>query len=301
MSVSYPWHMPRASVFVAVHQEGSISAAGRRLGLTKSVVSNHLKQLEEALGVRLVERSTRQLRLTDAGTQFLPYALRMLEAWSAGLDALQASLEVPTGRLSIAAPSLLAHVVLPQAMAAFRRRYPQVVLDLRLSDDLTDLIAEEVDVALRAGPLASSELVARKVADDVHVLVCAPEMLAQGTPPSDPEGLVDWPWISHSALGSGCTLAGPNDSVVEVTAKATTCVDSASGLIGLCEAGLGVALIPLVLAREALHRRRLVRLLPGWFGPAVPIFAVYPSREFLSPKVSRFIEVLQDHMQLLPE
>lgn len=293
--VPHPWHMPRVTIFLAVIEHGTITAAANALGLTKSAVSTHIRKLEAVCEARLFERSTRALRLTAAGADLQPHARRLVEAWAAGLDELQARLSEPTGTLRLTAPSILDRPILMAAIAAYTARYAKVEVVVRFSDVMLDVIGEQIDVAVRMGRLPDSELVARKLGEDHQIVVAAPALIASRPTPDRPAALADWPWVAHRELPQRRQLIGPDGQTEAIDVGPRVQVDHASALLRLVQAGAGAALIPWMLARDALLDGSAVRLLPGWRTESLGIYAVFPSRDHLAPKVSRFIELLAEH------
>jgi DNA-binding transcriptional LysR family regulator len=291
------WHMPRAAVFLAVVDAGSITKAAKNLGLAKSVVSVHLKQLEDVCGARLLERTTRKLRLTEAGERFMPAARRLVDAWHEGLDLLSASMEQPTGTLCVSASSLFERVILAPAIASFVAQYPHVEVDVRLEDNLIDLMAEKVDLALRSGPLADSNLIARKLGHDEEIIVAAPALADKLGDVSHPDQLLSVAWIVHRRLPRSVALYGPGNERVMFSIPARVQIDTAAAMVALAEGGIGLALVPRIMLESRLTDGVLVRLLPKWSGASMDIHAVYPSKDYLPPKVSRFIDVLQREIQ----
>lgn len=291
------WHMPRAIVFLAIVEHGSISAAGRAMNLSKSVVSTHLRQLEEACGARLIERTTRQLRLTGAGSRFLTHAQRMASAWGDGLEEVTATMTEPTGTLTVTTTTVTEGGVVAPAVVAFVARYPLVTVDVRSTDEMVDLVAENVDLAIRTGPLPDSSLDARKLGEDADIIVASPQLTPQLSDLRRPEQLQRLPWVAHRRMPVRREIYGPSGRGFEVEVTPRARVDSAPGLLRLAIGGAGVTLLPGLLARDALRSGQLVRVLSDWHGPAFGIYAVFPSRRHLAPKVERFIDELQERFE----
>ncbi len=292
-SVRDAWHIPRVIIFLAVVEHGSISAAARELSLSKSVVSTHLKQLEQVCGVRLFERSTRRVSLTQAGATCLPYAQRLTQAWSQGLEALESQIAEPTGTLVVTAPSLLDRPLL-EAVGEYTRRYPRVEIQVRISDEILDLITENIDVALRVGPLADSDMIARKLGDIHEVIMASPSFLEGRTLPDHPAQIASWPWVTHSALPLRRTLQGPNGQSITLEPSVQVTTDQAQGMQNLVMLGVGLAILPRISAQAELNNGSLVRILPNWRARTLGAYVVYPSKEHQTPRVSHFLEILRD-------
>ncbi len=296
-TVPFAWHMPRAIVFLAIVEQGSISGAARAMNLSKSVVSTHLRQLEEMCGARLIERTTRKLRLTGAGVRLLPYARRLASAWTDGLEEVTATMQEPTGTLTVTTTTLAEHSLVAPAVAAFVERYPRATVDVHSTDQIVDLIAQNVDLAVRTGPLPDSSLVARKLGEDVDLVVASPGLAARLREVDRPEELHTLPWVLHRRMPAPRELFGPEGRRFELEVTARARVDSAPALLGLAVRGAGVALVPGLVARDALRSGQLVRVLPNWHGATFGLYAVFPSRRHLAPKVDRFIAELERELR----
>ncbi|MEM7152412.1 MAG: LysR family transcriptional regulator [Myxococcota bacterium] len=291
------WHMPRAAVFVEIVASGSITAAAKRLGLSKSVVSAHLKELEEVCGARLLERSTRRQRLTEIGERFLPRARAMTEAWSEGLRDVRAAMGEPVGTLRVTASSVVDAWLVTPAVARMTARYPRLSVRLDLSDSNRDLIEDEFDLAIRVGPLVDSDLRVRRLGVDRDVVVASPELARRLGEIERPEQLSDVPWVVHSQLPTRRRFVGPGDERLELETPGKVVLNSSSSLVYLLSEGVGVGFVPWSLAWGEIEAGRLVRVIPGWHGGEVPIHAVWGSGKFVPPKTRVFLEVLVEVMR----
>lgn len=276
-------------VFARVVQGGSFTAAARALGIPKSTVSRKVAALEERLGARLLQRTTRKLSLTDVGRLYHQHGERAVAEMEAAELAVSEQQDRPRGLLRISAPLGLAW--LGSLVASFLRRYPEVRVEMSCTDRVVDLVEEGFDVAIRAGRLADSSLIARPLATLRRLAVASPAYLdARGTP-REPDDLRRHDCI---VFGSGrernrWRLEGRGGSVeVEVPARCTT---NDLDLVGeAASAGLGIALLQDDRCMADLRARRLRRVLPGWSSPGVPLQAVYPSSRHVSPKLEAFVE-----------
>ncbi|MEO1267781.1 MAG: LysR substrate-binding domain-containing protein [Myxococcota bacterium] len=293
------WHIPRVMVFLAVAEEGSITAAAKALSLSKGVVSTHLKQLEGVCGARLFERNTRKVALTQAGAAFLPHAHAIRSAWQEGLEELEGQQSEPRGTLVITCSALLARSVLSGIIARYLRAFSKVRVSLRVTDKLVPLLDEGIDVALRAGFLPDSDLVARQLGPIRELVVGVPELCAGLLAPTHPDDLIDGPWVGHPAAQGGRTLYGPDDQEAVLKVASTVDVGDGRSAYELAIAGAGLTFLPRSAVRQALAEGQLIDVLPGWRGPEVPLFAVFPSRKHQTPRVSRFMELLAPVMQRL--
>ncbi len=279
------------ALFVAVIDRRSLSGAARNLGLSKSLVSRRLGQLEDRLGARLINRTTRQLALTDIGREFLERAKRVLqEAEEAEACAQAASTEL-RGRLRIAAPVSFGHLHLAAALSAFLVEHPDVEVDIELNDRFVDLVGEGYDLAIRSGRLEDSSLVSRLVADSRIMLAASPGYLARRGRPSVPAELarhVCLVYRNQPVAGSWRFLVDGKWTVPPLSPQLV----ANNGDI-LCRAaieGLGVVALPDFILGPALARGRLERLLPDLPMPEQPVHAIYPGGRPAPRRLRSFID-----------
>jgi len=281
-------------VFAKVVQAGSFTAAARGLRMPKSTVSRKVSELEERVGAQLLQRTTRQLRLTDVGQAYYEHCARIVaEAEEAEL-AVTRMQTAPHGLLRVTTP--LTFGVLGPLVAAFLQRYPEVQLEMVCTDRTVNLVEEGFDVAVRAGKLADSSLIARKLGNIEHVVVAAPEYVqARGTPKT-PKELEKHDCLVFGTAREGhvWTLHSGNRSV-EVPVRTRLVVNEPDMLRSLALAGAGIALLPHVENSADISARRLQRLLPDWNSAESPVHAVYSSNRHHSPKVMSFVDFLREH------
>ncbi|HEY0134801.1 MAG TPA: LysR family transcriptional regulator [Nannocystis sp.] len=281
------------TVFVAVCEAQGFAPAARRLGLSPSVVTRQVAGLEAHLGVRLLQRTTRSLRLTEAGTRFLERARRIVAEVEEAEQSAQAERASPVGRLVIAAPLIYGRMHVAPAVSRYLERYPGVSAELQLSDRLVGLVEDGIDVAVRIGHLADSGLVARRIGETRRVLVASPKYLARRGAPQHPRELAEHDLIAFTNLAPGPTwrfvVAGKDLRVAVQPRYATNSGDAA---IARARAGGGLCLALAYQVREAIDRGTLVELLPTFAPPALPIHAVFPTSRLLSGKVRAFLELL---------
>jgi len=293
--------LKRMAVFAEVVAAGSLTAAARRLGMTPSAVSQHLRQLEGALGLALLHRSTRKLTLTEAGARYIEGCTAMVAAARAAEQALERHRDEPEGELRIAAPigfgGLLARALAPL------RRHPRLTLQLLLDDALVDLIDARVDIALRAGSLPDSSLVARRLGSMGAQMCAAPAYLAERGWPTHPQDLQQHDWLGARPFGTATqSLALHSDAgetaTVQVNSRAQA--SQVTALHALCVAGWGIGVVVSEDDRRALADGRLVPVLPGWQLPDLPVYAVTPRRGEQPAKVRHALALLAAHFDLLP-
>lgn len=288
----------QAAVFVKVVQAGSFSAAARLLGLPTSTVSNRVATLEKRLGVTLLQRTTRQLKLTEAGELYYEHAstglAHMLDAESVVTEAIGE----PRGVLRVTAPADLGDLLLSRITQQMRCNYPKVSIDMLLMDRYVDLIAEGVDVAIRTGALKDSSLIARHAGVAQWVPFASPGYLAAAPLPDMPQALRHHRCLQFTPLGrDSWTLKGESGSVtVPMTGQVQ--VNDIRVIRSLALAGEGVALLPLYLCKEDCTEGRLVRVLPAWYAKADPVHIVYPRQRFMAPKLRAFIDLAIQELAL---
>lgn len=264
------------AVFVAVADAGSLSAAGRRLKLSTSVVSHHLSRLEAKLGVTLFFRSTRSMSLTPEGHAALAPARRMVAAGEEALDAVGAGSDEPVGALHITMPAWGERTRLRQALWDFARRHPLVSISLHSSDAPADLVREGFDLAIRLGQLADSSLKTRRIADFERVLVASPAYLAHRKPVRTLEDLAACDFIAISILPPTMTLQRESRAVSFQPEHVRLEVDTIASAKSAILAGLGVQHLPLGEVEEEIASGKLVRVLPQWRLPVLGVYAVWP-------------------------
>jgi DNA-binding transcriptional LysR family regulator len=285
------WAAMRA--FVSVVEQGSFVAAASRLGISTSALSRQVADLEDHLGVRLLNRTTRRLSLTEGGQAFFERSVPLLNELEEAEAIVSQSAATPRGTLKLTCSNSLAQQWVAPAIARFVELYPDVDFDLVVADRLIDLVDEGFDLAIRAGRIGSDQLVARRLGG-MELLVCAaPSYLARRGTPDTPADLAGHSTLSYAYSGTPgiWQLSGPaGDEEVRVGSKLHA--NSGEALITAAVAGLGIVCEPDFMVAAALADGRLVRLLGHYTAMRGDIWAVYPSRRHLSQKVRLFV----DHM-----
>jgi DNA-binding transcriptional LysR family regulator len=279
-------------VFAKVVQAGSFVGASRELGMPKSTVSRKVLELEARLGARLLQRTTRTLRLTDVGRAYYAHAERVVvEAEQAEAAVTELQVE-PRGLLRMAAP--LNFTQLGALVQSFLDRYPHVRIEIVCSDRLVDLVADGFDLALRVGRLADSTLIARPLGRTRNLLVASPALLAKLGRPEAPEQLPRWPCIAFGGAAERAhwelqSLAG---KLLSVPIEPRFVVNEFDVVSAATLSGLGISLLPAQSCVADIRAGRLECVLPQWSSIERPVQAVYPSGRHLSPKVTAFIDHL---------
>ena len=284
-------------VFARIAELGSISGTARALRMPKSSVSRSLARLEEAVGAILVERSTRHLRLTDAGRLLQRHAVRILDDVGEAENAIGGLIGKPTGTLRISVGFTFAAGPLAAMLPNFLQAYPDVRVVLTIDNRNVDLLIEEVDLAIRIGPLRDSELIARKLGS-IELWPCAsPSYLAEhGTPHTIGE-LVTHRLIAHEDKRRAWAVREPSGAVRQVDAEPGTVIPEPAVAKTMILAGAGVAWLPDFDARQAVAAGTVVRLLPDHPAESVDIHALYASHRSLSAKVRVFVDALAAHLR----
>jgi DNA-binding transcriptional LysR family regulator len=283
------------AVFSRVVAAGSLSAAARELGLSPAVISRRLAALESRLGVRLINRTTRSLHLTDEGANYYDTCARLLSEIEEADAAVSAGRVEPQGPLKVALPASFGHRHIAPLIPYFASRYPKVQLALSLSDRNVNLVDEGFDLAVRIADLADSSLAARKLAPNRRVVCATPEYLRRHGVPRTPQDLVAHNCLTTNDFAMNWEYKGPGGEPGIVRVSGRYACDNWEVLREWALAGLGVALKSTWDVRLQLEDGSLVSLCPGYtFDTDVAIYAVYPHRRFLPAKTRAFIEFLAD-------
>lgn len=285
-------------VFTKVVEARTFSGAARQLGLPKSTVSRKITQLEERLGVRLLQRTTRSVTLTELGAAYYERCSRIVaEAEEAELAISQCQ-ENPRGVLRVSAPAEMGSAI-GQWVAEYLIRYPDVRIELDLSSRYVDLVEEGYDLAIRAGTLTDSSLVARRLGRS-HLVVCAaPGYLQENGTPQSPQDLKGHPCLLFGQQGRRQTLqfSGAANNV-SVSISGRLVVNNMEVVRAAALEGVGVAVLPNTLCRDAVAEGRLIPLLDGWHMAEGGVYAVYPSPRHLTPKVRSFIDFVGERFDV---
>ncbi|MEK9713334.1 MAG: LysR family transcriptional regulator, partial [Thalassolituus sp.] len=258
------------AIFVHVVEAGSFTGAARHLGLPKSTVSRKITQLEERLGVRLIQRTTRSLRLTDTGNAYYNQCARILGEIEEANIAVTRMQSTPTGTLRITAPVLFGSTVLSGLIAEFCDKHPQVTIDMVLSDQKLDLVQEGIDVAFRVGTLEDSSLIGRHLGDVRSILCASPDYLKAHGTPAHPDQLADHHLMTLSPWPSW-QLCGPAEQTYNHHVKARIQVNDFASIYTLALSGAGIAPLPTLIAAPAIRTGSLQSVLPDWPFEASPI------------------------------
>lgn len=286
--------------FAEVVEQGSFSAAARSLGLPKSRLSRRIARLEAELGMRLLQRTTRKLSLTAAGEQYLRHCVAVRDqAEQAWAELAQVRAE-PRGMLRVVCPVTLAQTVVGPLLGEYLARYPEVRLDLQVSNRVVDLVEEGVDIALRVRTELgdSGSEVAKWLGLSHAMLVASPQLLDGSGRPREPAGLAEIPMVGMSGLDRGLRLrlAGPDGERHAVSCRPMCTVDDLITLRFAILGGVGIGVLPDYMCRDDLDEGRLEQVLPGWSLPPGIVHAVYPSRRGMGPAPRSFLDFLSEKL-----
>ncbi len=278
--------------FARIVELGSISGAARAFQSPKSSVSRSLVRLEQAVGAKLIERSTRQLRLTDAGLVLHRYARRILDEVGEAQNAIGGLTTVPSGTLRVCVPFTFASGPMAHMLPLFLARYPDVRVVLTVDNRRIDSSLEEFDVAIRIGPLDEAELIARRLATIALRPYASPAYLAEHGTPRSIDELSEHRLIASMDTRYQWGFRSASGDAYQLDILPTTVVREPAVVKTMLIAGAGIARLPDYLAIDALANGTLERVLPELEGDTVDAHAIYPSHRSLSAKVRVFVEML---------
>jgi DNA-binding transcriptional LysR family regulator len=278
-------------VFARVVQSGSFTAAAHELEMPKSTVSRKVTDLEDRLGVRLLQRTTRTLGLTDEGRTYYEFCARIIGEVDEAEAAVGQLRGVPRGLLRVTTP--LNFSFLGGILAEFVKNNPEVTLEVVATDRRVGLVEEGFDIAIRAGALSDSTLIARPLATLKRIVVASPAYVKKHGRPRDPQDLAQHETLVFGAGTSPTTWRMVKGSTsAEVVVKPRLVINDFEVLVDTALAGVGVAMLPLYKCVAPVREHRLEHLLKEWCSPSATIHAVYPTTRLLSPKVKAFVDHL---------
>ncbi|WP_188262804.1 LysR family transcriptional regulator [Azospirillum tabaci] len=279
------------AVLVEAAQAGSLAGAARRLGISPLMATRRLAALEEAMGARLMQRTTRSLALTPEGEAMLPFAQAMLENEAAARASVRPSSAGASGLLRLTASAAFGRKVVVPVVADFLKDNPQVSVDLLLTDTVVDIVGQGIDLAIRIASLKDSALIARRLADNPRGLYATPGYLAARGTPAAVADLVEHECLCLSGATHWSFVGDGRERRIRVRGRFTA--NSIEGLRDICLAGLGIAVLSEWDVREEVARGTLaaLRLSDGALEP-LAVWGVHPSARFVPPKVRLFMDAL---------
>lgn len=289
-----------AEVFVLVVDEGSFTAAARRLAITKSYASKLVSRLEDRLGVRLLQRSTRRLTLTEPGRAYYERCTEVMQTLEQAESEATRLHAAPHGRLRVTLPTAFGVNYLIGPLAEFKALYPELTLEAVFTDRYVDLLAEGFDLAIRAGELPDTQLISHRLAT-AEMFVCASKTYLQrrGTP-KEPEELAFHECLlyAYHAVPNTWTLQGPRGEV-SVQVEGTLVTNNARMLVEASAQGLGLIFVPVFHTAQSLQDGRLRRVLPGW-QRSVTLQALFPHARHVPVKVRALVDFLAERFRAPP-
>jgi len=285
--------------FVQAVKHGSFSAAAKHLGLSQPAISQQVRSLEEELGNRLFNRTTRQLNLTEAGERYFIHAQDILERVEEADRSIRSEDDQMTGLLSLGLPSGFSETLLSNFLLDFNKDHPGIVLDISLSDLYVDLVQERLDVAIRMGDISDDRLIVRKLGTAQRCLVASPDYLNEKGRPRHPSDLSCHDYLLYKTISTGLQIPfiSPSGENLSVQIKPSMIVNNSAMLRRAALAGRGIVLANRWLIDPYLRSGELELVLPEWRYPPHPVYAVYPSNRFIPLKVRRFVDRLQAFLE----
>jgi DNA-binding transcriptional LysR family regulator len=286
--------------FSQVVEQGGFSAASRVLNIPKSRLSRRIALLEERLGVRLLQRTTRRLRLTSAGERYLHYCKEMSATARAADDAMQHLKSEPTGRVTVSCPISIAQQMLAPLLPEFMDTWPGVNVQLLVTNRRIDLIREGVDLALRVRDKldTDAEMIVRRFGMSAGNLVASPSYLERNGNPQSPQELAAHALLNFAPAGSEqpWLLLGPDQAQASVQVNARLTCDDFVVLVEAAVRGRGIALLPTVATAAETSRGRLTQVLPDWHSAEGIVHCIYPSRHGMTPAVRALLDFLSERL-----
>ena len=285
------------TVYVRVVESGSMTAAALQCAMSTTMVGNHLRALEQRLGVRLLHRTTRRQRLTEFGSAYYQRCLEVLGLVADSERLAEQSQDTPSGTLRITAPLTFGTEKLAPALSEFALRYPQVKLDVMLSNGRPDLLENGLDVAFRLGAIEPSNVIARPLIDYTLTMCASPAYLARRGNPLTPQDLQQHDCLAFAypagddwqSVAKHWRLSGPEGEVM-VAVSGTLLINSSAGLHQAARTGMGIVMLPDALVEQDLASGQLVALMPDYQLPSRPMSLIYAQDRYRLPKLRHFVD-----------
>lgn len=282
------------AVFIKVVQLGSFVKAGLKLGMPKSTVSNKVAMLEQHLGITLIQRTTRKLSVTPAGEAFFIKCVNGIEQINSAEAEAMSSKGEPQGLLRVTAPVELGSNVLPEILAQYSSKYPKASIELVMTDRRVDLLNENIDVAIRGGPLKDSSMIAKRIGTGFFVLIAAPKYFKTMTMPKHPKDLIRHKCIQFTPLGVEHWALSNNKVDYKTPVAGKVIANDLNIVKALAIKGEGIALLPIENCRSEIRNGKLIQVLPEWRSYPTMLHFLYPSQKYVTSKLSAFIELASE-------
>jgi DNA-binding transcriptional LysR family regulator len=277
------------AVFIKVVELGSFSQAAKNLGMPNSTVSSKVSSLEKRLNTTLIQRTTRKLLVTPAGQAYYKRCVQGLEEIRAAEEELAQGRGEPQGLLRITGPVELGNNIFPKLISEYTKKYPKVRVEVILTDRRVDLIAESIDLAIRAGDLKDSTLMAKKVGETKFVLVATPKYLKANGTPAHPRDLLQHQCLQFTPIGIDQWKLVSSKGSFNAPVKGRIIVNDLNTLRNHALLDDGIAFVPNFFIYPEVKAGKLVRVLGDWRSAVAPMHFVYPAQRFVTPKLSAFI------------
>lgn len=286
------------SIFLEVVQCGGFSKAAKKLGMPNSTVSSKISSLEKRLATTLIQRTTRQIKITQAGQSYFEHCMKGLQEIQNAEREVVATQAEPQGILRVTAPIDLGSKVLPAVLSRYLAKFPKVKVELHLTDNITDLVGEKFDVAFRVGKLDDSSLIARRVGFVNYALYASPKYLKARGEPLQPQDLRGHSCLTFQPMGTEEWRLEGKKGAARVAIAGTVVANSLSAVKTFLLQGDGIAFIPIFLVQEEWAAKRLVRILPEWSSKPRPLHILYPAQRHPPPRLSAFLSLA---LEMLPD
>ena len=281
-------------VFAQIVEQGSLSAAAKHINLSRTVVSYHLKKLESQLGVKLLNRSTRSISLTEAGTQYYQYCRTIAEQADKAHQQIENLKNEPEGLLKVTCPVNVGLQMVVPALNDFRQLYPKIELDVILTDEIVNIMQEGIDLAIRGAPLPDSGLQASKLSTLPTCLCASPSYLQKNGRPSSPEELEQHDWVIYK-LTSGAIELYKGSRSYSINVKGSITTNNAAARTAFIEGGHGLGRIPVYDARPKIKAGLLETVMDNYQLSNIDIYGVFPPGSASSKKLRLLIDYLKNH------
>jgi len=277
---------------IAVVETNSFTAASERLGMSKALVSKYIGEVESGLGIRLFNRTTRQLALTDAGKSYYEHSLNLLEQFSAMVDNVTGEQTSPRGLLRVSAPVTFGEMKLSPIIPKFLQLYPDLNIEVIVTNNAIDMVEEGIDVRLRIGGVADSNMIARHLRTFPLILCASPKYLETNGIPQTPEDVSQHTCIidSNFRVGKQWPIILKNGEAKTINVNSHIAVNSPKAVQEIAIAGGGIGMIPEFIVEDSIKDGTLITILPDCTTLEFGLFAIYPHRKYVSKKVRCFID-----------
>lgn len=280
--------------FVRIVEAGSLSAAAVQMGATQPTVSRRLQALERSLGLRMLQRSTHAMKLTEEGERCFARAKELLGNWDAFEAELRGSTDVPEGTLRVVVPHAIGQQELVVQLAEYLRRHPRVSVEWLLHDRTPEFITNGIDCAIHVGPVEDPSVIALKIAEIPRIVVASPALLASLPLPQQPDDLAALPWLAlRTFYRNEVTLIHATGQQHSLALQPRMSTDSLFAMRNAALLGLGVGVVSAWAVTDDVARGTLVHLLPEWHAAPLPIYLLYPYAQHYPAKLRRFVELMR--------